>query len=246
MRHEGTDTRRAWRRAEGQSGNNPLSPALSPLRRATGQNLRFLRIFAAKVLCGGRTGSGGTTPYPALSPPGRAKRYWGISHCNPPASRISGKIPEPSFCGKIQSQGNGCQGNGNKRFQNHSPDNHSLDISPACSSRPPTSSLWLQLAALGHPRANASSSCDRLGKGRERQERHFCKTNPNSESRKWLIMRYLCEFSGFQHPLKRTHFRSRWPVKWTKMASYSSPCRRCAPISSRRLGTIPESEVNQG
>jgi hypothetical protein len=51
---------------------------------------------------------------------------------------------------KAQSQGNVCHGNRKKRFQVYSPDNHSLDISPAFSIRHPPSSLWLRLAALCH------------------------------------------------------------------------------------------------
>jgi hypothetical protein len=56
-------------------------------------------------------------------------------------------LPIRYFTGKSQSQGNGCQGNGKKRFQNHSPDSHSLDMSPAFSIRHPPSSPWLRLAA---------------------------------------------------------------------------------------------------
>jgi hypothetical protein len=40
-----------------------------------------------------------------------------------------------------------CQGNGKKRFQNHSPDSHSLDMSPAFSIRHPPSSPCLRRAA---------------------------------------------------------------------------------------------------
>jgi hypothetical protein len=46
----------------------------------------------------------------------------------------AGRFPIRHFTAKIQSQGNGCQGNGKKRFQNDS-DNHFLDISPAFSIR---------------------------------------------------------------------------------------------------------------
>jgi hypothetical protein len=38
---------------------------------------------------------------------------------------------------------------GEKRFQVHSPDNHSPDCSPAFSIRHPPSLIWLRLAALG-------------------------------------------------------------------------------------------------
>ena len=46
-----------------------------------------------------------------------------------------GIFPSRYFAGKSQSQGNGCQGNAEKRFQKYSPDNHSLDISPLFSSQ---------------------------------------------------------------------------------------------------------------
>jgi hypothetical protein len=53
------------------------------------------------------------------------------------------------FMGKIQCQGNVCQGNGKKRFLDYSPDNHSPGISPAFAIPHPPSSLWLRLAAPG-------------------------------------------------------------------------------------------------
>jgi len=56
--------------------------------------------------------------------------------------------------GKIQSQGNDCQGNGERPFQVHSPDNHCPDCSPASSILQPPTSPWLRLAALRSFAAN--------------------------------------------------------------------------------------------
>jgi hypothetical protein len=59
----------------------------------------------------------------------------------------------------MQSQGNVCQGNGKKRFEDYSPDNHSPDFSPAFSILHPPSSLFALIMAgwagqLVHPTGN--------------------------------------------------------------------------------------------
>ena len=64
----------------------------------------------------------------------------------PAASRCPGIFPIRYSTGKSQSQGNGCQGNGKRRFPNYS-DIHSLDISQAFLIRLPPPSPWLRLAA---------------------------------------------------------------------------------------------------
>jgi len=46
-----------------------------------------------------------------------------------------GRSPVRHLAGKIQSQGNVCQGNEKEPVQDHSPDNHSPDLSPAFSIR---------------------------------------------------------------------------------------------------------------
>jgi len=69
-----------------------------------------------------------------------------------------GRSPIGHFTEKMQSQGNKCQGNGKKRFQDYSPDNHSPDICPAFSIRHPPSWLWLRLAALDCNSGESSNS----------------------------------------------------------------------------------------
>jgi hypothetical protein len=66
-----------------------------------------------------------------------------------PVLEYPGRFPVCHFTGKIQSQGNICQGNGEKRFQDDSPDNERPDIFPAFSIRRPPASLWLRLGAPG-------------------------------------------------------------------------------------------------
>jgi hypothetical protein len=56
-------------------------------------------------------------------------------------------LPAGRFTGKIQSQGNDCQGNGKKRSQVYSPDNHSPDCSPAFSILYSPSSILALVAA---------------------------------------------------------------------------------------------------
>jgi len=63
--------------------------------------------------------------------------------CHPSASRPT-RFSLRGFPGKMQSQGNVCQGNGKKPSPDYSPDNHSPDFS-GHSKLPLQSSLWLRL-----------------------------------------------------------------------------------------------------